>query len=302
MSEGLWFFEEFTKYLLYGYNVKEYLYSCRTKFQKVDVLNLGVFGKTLFLDKKIQSAEVDEFVFHESLVIPSLVTHGYPKDVLIIGGGEGATLREVLRASSVKRAVMVDIDGELVELCKKYLPEWSRGALEDSKTELRIEDAYQFLKRTDEKFDIIISDLTEPLEGSPSIKLFTEEYFRIIHEHLNDNGILTVQSGSADPYYNGFFASIYATLKEIFPIVRPYWSFIFSFSSPWGFNLASKDTDPLLFDEDEVIRRINSLGIEGLKYLNVPLFLSSFSLPDYLKKAFGKARIISEDNPFIWKE
>ena len=302
MSEGLWFWEEFTDSLLYGYKVEEYIYSGRSKFQQIDILKLGVFGKTLFLDKKVQSAQIDEVVFHESLVTPSIITHGEPESVLIIGGGEGATLREALKAKTVKRAVMVDIDGELVELCKKYMGEWSQGAFEDPRTEVIIDDAYEFLHKTKEKFDVIISDLTEPLEGGPSIKLFTREYFQTIFEHLNEGGVLAVQSGSADPYYNQFFTSLTVTLKEVFNVVRPYWAFVFSFNMPWGFNLASKMTDPLELKEDEVIRRMNFLGLEGLRYLNPGLFTSFFYLPEYIKEAQEKATVISESSPFIWKE
>ncbi len=302
MSDGLWFWEEFTEHLLYGYRVKNYIYSGRSQFQQIDILELGVFGKTLFLDRKIQSAQVDEFIFHESLVHPGIITHGSPEKVLIIGGGEGATLREVLRASSVKRAVMVDIDGHLVDLCKKYMPEWSAGAFDDPRAEVVIDDAYEYIKNSEEKFDLIISDLTEPLEGGPSVKLFTKEYYSWLFDHLNEGGVLTVQSGSADPYYNKFFVSLTTTLKEVFPVVRPYWAYVFSFNMPWGFNLASKITDPVELGEEEVIRRMKELDLDQLKYLTPNLFLSSFSLPAYIEKAQQEALPITEENPFLWTE
>ena len=302
MSDGLWFWEEFTEHLLYGYRVKNYIYGGRSQFQQIDILELGVFGKTLFLDRKIQSAQVDEFIFHESLVHPGIITHGSPEKVLIIGGGEGATLREVLRASSVKRAVMVDIDGHLVDLCKKYMPEWSAGAFDDPRAEVVIDDAYEYIKNSEEKFDLIISDLTEPLEGGPSVKLFTKEYYSWLFDHLNEGGVLTVQSGSADPYYNKFFVSLTTTLKEVFPVVRPYWAYVFSFNMPWGFNLASKITDPVELGEEEVIRRMKELDLDQLKYLTPNLFLSSFSLPAYIEKAQQEALPITEENPFLWTE
>jgi len=302
VSDGLWFWEEFTENLLYGYRVKEFIFSGRSRFQKIDILELGVFGKTLFLDHKIQSAQVDEFIFHESLVHTGMITHGSPEKVLIIGGGEGATLREVLRSSSVKRAVMVDIDGELVELCKRHLPEWSAGAFDDPRAEVIIDDAYDYIKNTEEKFDLIISDLTEPLEGGPSVKLFTREYYHLLRQHLNEGGVITVQSGSADPYYHQFFVSVASTLKEVFPVVRPYWAFVFSFNMPWGFNLASTLTDPLDLDEEEVIRRLNTLGLDDLKYLTPSLFLSSFSMPAYILPSLKKAHPITEANPFLWTE
>ncbi|MCP2521119.1 fused MFS/spermidine synthase, partial [SCandidatus Aminicenantes bacterium Aminicenantia_JdfR_composite] len=219
MKEGIWFIQKYTDNATFQYLVKEIYFSGKTKYQKVDIVQVFLFGKSLFLDDKIQSAEVDEFVYHEALVHPAMIAHPNPEKILIIGGGEGATLREVLKHTTVKKAIMVDIDEELVKLCAKHMPEWSNGAFEDSRTEVIFDDARKFIENTDQKFDVIISDLTEPLEQGPSIYLFTREFYKKIYNILNENGVLVVQSGSADPYYNCFFASVYKTLEEIFPLV-----------------------------------------------------------------------------------
>ena len=121
-DEGFYFKERFTGHLIRNIKVEKVYYEGKTEYQYVQIFDNKLLGKMLFLDKKIQSAEIDEFVFHESLVHPALLTHPDPQRVLIIGGGEGATLREVLRHGSVKKATMVDIDRKLVELCQKYLP------------------------------------------------------------------------------------------------------------------------------------------------------------------------------------
>jgi len=300
MKEGIWFIEKFTDDMLYCYKAEEIYFSGKTQFQKVDIVKLGIFGKTLFLDNKIQSAQIDEFIFHESLVIPALITHGSPAKVFIAGGGEGATLREVLKANSVQRAVMVDIDGELVELCKKYLPEWAAGAFDDPRAKVVAGDAKDYIWKTEEKFDVFISDLTEPLEGGPSVYLFTKEFYKRVYEILSENGVLAVQSGSADPFYNVFFASIVKTLSEVFPYVRPYWAFILSFNMPWGFTLASKKQDPLLLVEAEVEERLRKLGIGSLKYYSAKLHQGMFALPPYLLEAIEKARVMTDERPFIW--
>ena len=301
MKEGLWFFEKFTDDLLYGYKAEEIYYSGRTQFQQVDIVKLGVFGKTLFLDSKIQSAHIDEYIFHESLVVPALVTHAAPRKVMIAGGGEGATLREVLRARTVERAVMVDIDGKLVELCKQYMPEWSAGAYEDPRAEVVIGDAKEYLWKTEEKFDVIISDLTEPLEGGPSVYLFTKEFYQRVYEVLTDDGVLAVQSGSADPFYNQFLAAIVKTLKEVFPYVRPYWAFILSFNMPWGFTLASKKKDPVVLTVQEVKERVEQLGLEGLRYYTPRMHQAMFVLPPYIEEAVEKAEVMTDERPFIWR-
>lgn len=301
VEEGLYFFELFTKNLVKGIRVDELLYQAKTKYQLIQIFSNPLFGKVLFLDKKIQSAQVDEQIYHESLVHPSLLTHPSPKNVLIIGGGEGATLREVLRHEPVKKATMVDIDKELVRLCQEYLPEWSDGAFSNSKTHLIFEDARRFVEKTDEKFDVVVSDLTEPIKEGPSVYLFTKEFFGSIYQVLEEDGLLVLQAGSTDPFYHEFFASCARTLEDVFPLVRPYWSFIFSFGLPWGFVLASKKEDPLQLEEEEILQRLKKRGVENLRFYHPPLHKGFFALPFYLTESLKKGKILTDSEPFIWK-
>jgi spermidine synthase len=301
MFDGFYYFEPFTDDFSRHFKVDKIDYQGRTKYQLVQFFQSKVFGKILFLDGKIQSAQIDEFVFHESLVHPALITHDAPQKVLIIGGGEGATLRETLRDSSVEKAVMVDIDKKLIELCQEYMPEWSDGAFSDTRTQLIFGDARRYVEKTKQKFDVIISDLTEPVKAGPSVYLFTKEFFKKIFLDLKEEGVFVLQAGSTDPYYYHFFASCTKTLKEIFPLVRPYWTFIFSFGLPWGFILASKNNDPLELDEKKVTQRIRSRGVKNLKFYHPGFHKSLFSLPLYLIKALKKGRILTDKNPFIWE-
>lgn len=300
-GEGFFYTEPFTDGFFRLFQVDQLIFEGKTKYQLVHCFRNRLFGKMLFLDKKIQSAEIDEFVFHEALVHPGMFTHALPKKVLVIGGGEGATLREVLRHASVKRAVMLDIDRELVSLCREHMPEWSQGAFSDSRTKLVIQDARRYLERTKEKFDVIVSDLTEPLRGGPSLLLFTKEFFSGIHEKLNDDGLFVIQAGSADPHYCHFFASSVKTLGEIFPVVRPYWTFMFSFSLPWGFILASKASDPLDLDEGEIGRRSRKRRVSGLKFYHPGFHSSLFSLPLFLTRCISQGKILTDREPFIWE-
>lgn len=301
MEEELFFFETFTADFFRHLKVDKIYYQGKTEYQLVQLFHNRIFGKILFLDGKIQSAQIDEFIFHESLVHPALMTHVAPRKVLIVGGGEGATLREVLRHASVERAVMVDIDKKLVELCQEHMPEWSEGAFSDTRTQLIFGDARQYIERTQQKFDVIISDLTEPVKGGPSVYLFTTDFFGEIFKALNEDGLFVLQAGGTDPFYNQFFASCARTLEETFPLVRPYWTFIFSFNNPWGFILASKKTDPLEQDEKVISERMRSRGIEELKFYHPGFHHSLFSLPVYLMKALKKGRVLTDKNPFIWE-
>lgn len=299
--EGFYYLESFTENFCRLLKVEKLLYQGRTKHQLVHCFHNKIFGKVLFLDKKIQSAQIDEYIFHEALVHPALLTHSSPKKVLIIGGGEGATLREVLKHDSLERVNMLDIDRELVELCKEYLPEWSGGAFSNPKTKLIFHDARRYIEKTRQKFDVIISDLTEPLRAGPSVFLFTKEFFMKIFEALNKDGIFVLQAGSADPHYHHFFTSCAKTLEAIFPLVRPYLTFIFSFSLPWGFVLASKKEDPLKLDEKELLRRIRQRRIQKLRFYHPGLHRSLFSLPLYLVQALKQGKILKDKKPFIWE-
>ncbi|HHF52855.1 MAG TPA: polyamine aminopropyltransferase [candidate division WOR-3 bacterium] len=298
-SSQLWYEEPFTEGLRFLYRVKSIIYRGRSKFQNIDILDLEAFGKTLFLDGKIQSAEIDEYIYHEALVHPAMLLHPEPKKVLILGGGEGATLREILK-HPVEEVYMVDIDGELVEACRKYMPEWPNGAFEDKRTRLIIDDARNFVFETDKKFDVVISDLTEPLEEGPSKLLFTEEFYRKVKEILSHQGIIAVQSGSADPLYGFFFNSVYKTLKQIFPEVKQYLTFVFSFQMLWGFTLASKDLEINFENKETFYNRIKSRKIQ-LEYIDPEILPSLFVLPKYLDKLRDKGVIIKDEKPFIWE-
>jgi spermidine synthase len=301
-DKNLFYTEVFTQDYMRKFRVEKIFFEGRTKFQYVQCFANGLFGKVLFIDRKIQSAQVDEYVYHESLVHPAMMTHPKPQRILVLGGGEGATLREVYRHSTVESITMVDIDDELVGICKKHLPEWSEGSYEDIRTRLVIGDARQFVEKTQEKFDVIISDLTEPLEENPSVYLFTKEFYEKINKTLEKNGVFVLQAGSTDPTYHEFFTSCAKTLYHIFPIVRPYWTFVFSFGGPWGFIVASKKEDPLDLAKNDLRKRSDSRKIKGLKFYHDGLHRGFFALPSYLVKGLEKGRVLTDREPFIWEQ
>jgi spermidine synthase len=301
-DKELFYSEAFTHDYVRKFKVENIFFEGRTKYQYVQCFSNALFGKVLFLDKKIQSAQVDEYVYHESLVHPAMMTHLKPQRVLVLGGGEGATLREVYRHSTIESITMVDIDEELVGICKKHLSEWPEGAYEDKRTRLVIGDARQFVEETVEKFDVVISDLTEPLEEGPSVYLFTKEFYQEIDKVLDDDGVFVLQAGSTDPTYHEFFASCAKTLNHVFPIVRPYWTFVFSFGCPWGFVAASKREDPLDLAENDLKKRADSRRIKGLKFYHEGLHKGFFALPGYLVKGLEKGRVLTDREPFIWEQ
>jgi spermidine synthase len=300
-NEGFYFVETYTENLIRNIKVEKVLYEGKTKYQYVQIFKNRMLGTMLFLDKKIQSAAIDECIYHESLVHPALMTHQNPKRVLIIGGGEGATLREVLRHDCVQKATMVDIDKQLVRLCQEFLPEWSSGAFLDPRTKVVFGDALHYVDNCKQKYDVIISDLTEPLKEGPSVYLFTKEFFQKVSRILEDEGVFVLQAGSTDIRYNQFYTACARTLEQAFPIVRPYWTFMFSFCSPWGFIMASRNQDPLVRDEKSIRTRIKDRKIKKLQYYHPGIHHGLFALPLYLEMALKKGMILSDKNPFIWE-
>src|SRR5882672_8179287 len=154
-SSGSWFTEKFTPYDLRSHRIRRVLVRKKTRFQKAVLAETYSFGRCLILNDEIQSAEKDEFIYHECLVQPAMTLHPDPRDILVLGGGEGATVREILRHPGVRRVTMVDIDGEVVNFCKTYLREWHEGTFSDPKTRLIIGDARQYVLETTETFDVI---------------------------------------------------------------------------------------------------------------------------------------------------
>ena len=190
-----WFFETTTSVEGHAHAILRTIFALRTEFQQMEILETASYGKCLVLDGRIQSSIADDFIYHETLVHPAMVLHPHPETALVIGGGEGATLREILRYPSIRRAVMLDIDGRVVAACRTHLPEMHQGAFDDPRTELRHEDARGWLERTPERFDVAIVDLTEPLEAGPACLLFTREFYQLLSDRLTPHGTLALQAG-----------------------------------------------------------------------------------------------------------
>jgi len=295
-----WFFETTTPLEGHMHAILRTLASARTKYQQMEILELADYGKCLVLDGRIQSSQADEFIYHEALVHPGLLAHPRPERAMVIGGGEGATLREILRHKSIRRALMVDIDQEVVEQCKRHLPEMHQGAFDDPRTEVRHEDARAFLEQTSERFDLTVVDLTEPLEEGPACLLFTREFYRLISDRLTPEGVMTMQAGMTKVGELDFFTSICRTLREVFPVVAPYQTFVSCFGTPWGFVLASKGPDPRSQHADTVDRLIASRIKGELGYWDGHTHTHAFTLPKHIRRALEKQdRVITDKHPLI---
>jgi len=290
-----WLSDRVTPDLTVLHSIRDRIYSGQTEFQSVDIVKTGSFGVCLVLDGKIQSSEADEFVYHEALVHPAMLTHPQPEGVFIAGGGEGATLREVLKHNTVRRAVMVDIDEEVVNICRRFLPSWHANAFDDSRTELHFADARRYLEDTSEHFDVIIIDLVDPLENGPARLLYTQEFYEILRDRLGPNGILTVQAEPAEWTNLDNFTAIANTLGNVFSIARPYQVHVPSFLGLWGFVSASKTLDPRQIGPEEIDTRLTTRLSQELKSYDGLTHQAMFTIPKHIRQQLAASNTIITD-------
>lgn len=275
----------------------EVLVHRRTAFQELVIARGAAWGKALILDGKWQSCSADEFLYHEPLVHPACLLQGGPRRVLILGGGEGATAREVLRWRSVEEVVMVDLDREVVEACREHLEEFHQGAFADPRCCVQFRDARDFLAEETGPWDVIVSDLTDPIEDGPAYQLFTREYFEKCARILAPAGVLVVQSGSAAPKEAVLFARLHRTLQAVFPAVRGLLTYVPSFGAPWSFLLAGR-TPLALPTPADADRLLDRHGVTGLRMFDGTTLQGLAALPKHLREAVAaERRIYTVDDP-----
>lgn len=295
-----WFLDSLSPVEGHMHGIDTIIYTKQTAYQKVEIIDTFSYGRCLILDGKMQSSEADEFIYHEALVHPAMLTHPNPKKVFVVGGGEGATVREILRYSSVERVVMVDIDQEVVESCREHLPSWHAGAFDDPRTVLAYQDARLWLEETRETYDIIIIDISEPVEEGPAYLLYTKEFYALVTERLSPDGIISLQAGTTSAKNLLNFTSVYQTLKQSFPVVSGYQACIPSFGLPWGFALASKQFDPQALDIKEVNQRIADRVTGDLLYYDGETHQGQFLLPKHVRREMAlQDRIIEDNHPLF---
>lgn len=292
---GNWFAESVSPDLAVMARLRAVLFSGATAYQKVEVLDSCIFGRSLVLDGKTQSTEADEFVYHESLVHPAMLCHPEPKAVFIGGGGEGGTLRETLAHRTVARVTMIDLDAEVVRLCREYLPRHHQGSFDDPRVTLRHEDARGWLAAPGDGFDVIILDLVDPLEAGTAYLLYTDEFYRIAQARLNPGGVLVTQSGPVGlPHYRECFTTIHRTLAGVFGHTAAAQVHVPAFQTLWSFTLAS-DAPLLPLQGAELEAAIVARIGKELRHYDAETHRGMFALPKYLRQGMAAERRINRD-------
>ena len=293
---GNWFIESVYTDLNVMLKVREVFYSGSTAYQKVEVIDSELFGRSLVLDGKTQSTERDEHIYHETLVHPAMLCHPDPKQVFIGGGGEGGTLREVLCHNSVEMATMVDLDPEVVALCRQYLPNHHLGSFDDPRTNLIHEDARAYLQNTPDLYDVIILDLVDPLEGGTAALLYTQEFYALAKARLNSGGVLVTQSGPAGLLsFKECFTTIFNTLGTLFDHIKAVQVHVPAFQTLWGFTIVSDTAFPEVSEDDaesELARRLS----KKLKYLDGVSYSNMHSLLKFQRDGLRTEKRINKDS------
>lgn len=268
----LWFTEKQTKSFGITAKINKTLHTEQTEFQKLDMVETEEFGNMLILDGMVMTTQKDEFVYHEMVAHVPLFTHPNPENVLVVGGGDGGVIREVLKHPSVKKATLVEIDGKVIEYSKIYLPEIA-GKLEDPRVEVKVDDGFMHIANSENEYDVIMVDSTEPV--GPAVNLFTKGFYAGISKALKEDGIFVAQTDN--PWFTPeLITQVQRDVREIFPITRLYIANIPTYpSGMWTFTIGSKKHDPLEVQENRFF------DIET-KYYTKELHKAAFVLPKFV--------------------
>jgi spermidine synthase len=272
----------------------------QTRFQAMEIVDTVPYGRCLFLDGKMQSGQADEFVYHEALVQPAMVAHPAPRRVFIAGGGEGATARDILRHPTVESVVMADIDEEAVAACRRLLTEIHQGAFDDPRLVLIYDDARAQLEQSAEPYDVIIVDVTDPLRGGPSYRIFTREFYEIARAKLRLGGIIAVQAESGDVGELEGHATIVRTMGSVFARAQGYRAHVPAFGETWAFAVAGDGQLPSDLSVEQVDRTLAERGITTLQFYD-GLTNQAFFIPDkyYRRVLANVTTVIDDDHPLV---
>ena len=276
-SMDLWVEERHRNYYSTRFRCKKVLFSGKSEYQYVDVVETEAHGRMLINDGIVMLSEKDEFVYHEMMAHVPLFIHPQPEKVLIIGGGDGGVAREVLRHQSVHQCVLVEIDEMIVDISKKYFPK-TACSFESPRLKLKVQDGVEFVKESNQKFDVVLVDSTDPF--GPAKDLFSESFYKNVFNLLAENGVLIVQAES--PFFEiPTQKFILQSLRSVFPL-----TFLYNYSNTvypgglWSFAFASKKLHPLKNFQEERVEEVNW----NLSYYNENIHKAAFAQPEFVKK------------------
>jgi spermidine synthase len=256
----------------------------RSPFQEVEVHDSVPFGRLFRLDGHFMTSEKDEFFYHESLVHMPALAHPGPARALVVGGGDGGSTEELLKHPSIQSVTLCEIDATVVDISRRYLAAVHRGALDDPRVTVRIEDGFAFVRNSTERFDLIVLDLTDP--GGPSTPLYTADFYRACAARLEPGGAMTLHVASPVAHPDRIRDGL-ARLRAAFPRVTPYLVSIPLYGGLWMMACASATLDPAQPTAQEIDARIAARGLRDLQYYNGAIHRASLALPNFVRALAG---------------
>lgn len=281
---------------LYGFHFAERLLERQTAFQRLELLRSDTLGKTLRLDGCLMTSEADEFFYHEGLIHPAALAHPDPRRALIVGGGDGGALEELLKHRSLEHVTLVDLDGDVIQVAREHLQSIHKGAFDDPRADVRVGDGADFLARTQDRFDLIYLDLTDP--ETPAGPLYTPAFFASCKRALKSGGALVLHLGS--PFHEAAqVGRLGADLAEVFAQVHGYGLHIPLYGSYWGLAIASDDLNPRELSAEQAQRRLEQrlapAQQESLQFYNAELHGALFALPTFYRRLLPAAQACLEE-------
>ena len=278
--ESGWALEQLTPHARFGYRATA-LQTLQTSYQKLELLQTPQFGKVLRLDDRFMTSEGEEFFYHEALVHPAAMAHPAPRKALILGGGDGGAVEELLKHPSIERVVLAELDEAVVHFSRQHLHAVHRGALDDARVEVCIGDGLALMEATDERFDLALMDLTDP--DTPASALYAPDSLACMKRVLAPGGALVLHLGS--PVFHGpQVAELVRSLRQQFAVVRCYGLYIPLYGAYWGLAVASDELDPLEPKAQQLAERLRQRKVRDLQYYNEQVHGALFALPNYYRE------------------
>ena len=258
----------------------EVLAETRSLNQHIEIVQTPLFGRAMRIDGCFMTSEQDEFFYHEPMVHLPAITHGDVRQALVVGGGDGGAVHNLLRYPQLERVVLAELDREVIDMARDWLPAVHRGAFDDPRLDIRLGDGRAFIERCVGQFDQIVLDLTDPF--GPAVALYTREFYRLCQRALKSGGVLSLHIQS--PIHRGeTMARIVASLREVFGVVRPYLQYVPLYGTLWAMAMASDRADPLALSTDEVDARLARHGLTGLRLYSGGTHHALLNLPPFVQ-------------------
>lgn len=256
------------------------LAEARSPMQHIEIVQTPLFGRAMRIDGCFMTSEGDEFFYHEPMIHLPAITHGQVRQALVIGGGDGGAAHNLLRYPGVERVVLAELDREVIDMAREWLPAVHRGVFDDSRLEVRLGDGRAFVESCQAQFDQIVLDLTDPF--GPAVALYTRDFYRACQRALKPGGVLSLHVQS--PIHRGdLMARIVASLRSVFGVVRPYLQYVPLYGTLWAMAVASDVHDPLALSAAEVDARLKQNGLNDLKLYSGTTHQALLALPPFVQ-------------------